>query len=116
MRDMWDSRPLRPRDDRKLAGVSAAIARRYEIDPTLVRVGFVVAAIVGPGIPLYLAGCAVLPDAGPPGSPVPPRSGPSSALSVTLLVLAALLAVPLVLSADRVIPPSSPSRCSSRCT
>ncbi|MEQ3540166.1 PspC domain-containing protein [Pseudonocardia tropica] len=104
MRDMWDSRPLRPRDDRKLAGVSAAIARRYEIDPTLVRVGFVVAAIVGPGIPLYLAGCAVLPDAGPPGSPVPPRTGPSSALSVTLLVLAALLAVPLVLSTDRVVP------------
>ncbi|MEJ8280294.1 PspC domain-containing protein [Pseudonocardia spirodelae] len=103
LRDMWDSRPLRPRDDRKLAGVAAAIARRYEIDPTLVRVGFVVATIVGPGLPLYLAGCAVLPDAGRPGGPPPQRSGPSSALSVTLLVLAALLAVPLVLEADRLI-------------
>ncbi|ANY07469.1 hypothetical protein AFB00_15520 [Pseudonocardia sp. HH130630-07] len=101
LRDMWDSRPVRPRDDRKLAGVGAAIARRYDVDPTLVRVGFVVAAVSGPGIPLYLAGCAVLPDAGAPGG-TPGRRGPgavsSSALSLVLLVIAGLLAIPLVFS------------------
>lgn len=102
LRDMWDSRPVRPRDDRKLAGVAAAIARRYDVDPTLVRIGFVVAAVTGPGVPLYLAGCAVLPDAGAPGSR-PQRTGPSSALAVVLLVIAGLLAFPLLTSVDRLI-------------
>lgn len=102
LRDMWVSRPVRPRDDRKLAGVAAAVARRYEIDPTLVRVGFVVSALVGPGLPLYLAGGAVLPDAGPPGGRAAP-SGPGSALSIVLLVLAGLLAIPLVLPGERLM-------------
>jgi phage shock protein PspC (stress-responsive transcriptional regulator) len=44
LRDMWVTRPARPRDGRQIAGVAAAIARRYDIDPVLVRVGFVVAA------------------------------------------------------------------------
>ncbi|MFP5019882.1 PspC domain-containing protein [Pseudonocardia phyllosphaerae] len=102
VRDMWDSRPVRPRDDRKLAGVASAIARRYELDPTLVRIGFVVAALVGPGLGLYVAGCAVLPDAGPPGAP-PRRSGPASALSVLLLILAGLLLVASLWSSYGVI-------------
>lgn len=103
LRDMWDSRPVRPRDDRKLAGVAAAVARRYDVDPTLIRVGFVVAAITGPGLPLYLAGCAVLPDAGPPGSPPAARAGSTSALSIALLTVAAVLAIPLVMPVDRLI-------------
>lgn len=102
LRDMWVSRPVRPRDDRKLAGVAAAVARRYEVDPTLVRIGFVVSGLVGPGLPLYLAGCAVLPDAGPPGGrPAPSR--PGSALSVLLLVLAGLLSLSLLFSVERVV-------------
>ena len=47
LRDMWETRPARPRDDRQIAGVAAAIARRYDIDPVLVRIGFVVAAFYG---------------------------------------------------------------------
>ncbi|MFP5069702.1 PspC domain-containing protein [Pseudonocardia nantongensis] len=102
LRDIWTSRPVRPRDDRKLAGVAAAVARRYEVDPTLIRIGFVVSALVGPGLPLYLASCAVLPDAGPPGAgPAPSR--PGSALSVVLLALAAVLTIPLVFQPDRLI-------------
>ncbi|MBC3193891.1 PspC domain-containing protein [Pseudonocardia sp. C8] len=103
LRDMWESRPVRPRDDRKLAGVAAGVARRYDLDPTLVRVGFVVAAVTGPGLPLYLAGCAVLPDAGPPGAPPPARTGSTSALSIVLLTLAALLAIPMALSVERLV-------------
>ncbi|MBN9737511.1 MULTISPECIES: PspC domain-containing protein [unclassified Pseudonocardia] len=102
LREMWESRPVRPRDDRKLAGVSSAIARRYDVDPTLVRIAFVVATVTGPGLPLYLAGCAVLPDAGPPGAP-PQRNAPASVLSITLLTIAGLLAIPLVTSAERLV-------------
>ena len=63
LRDMWETRPARPRHDRKVAGVAAAIARRYDIDPVLVRVGFAVAAVYGVGIALYVAGWLLLPAA-----------------------------------------------------
>jgi phage shock protein PspC (stress-responsive transcriptional regulator) len=63
LRDMWETRPARPRRDRKIAGVAAAIARRYDIDPVLVRVGFAVAAVYGIGIALYVAGWLLLPPA-----------------------------------------------------
>ena len=42
---MWHTRPARRQSDRKLAGVAAALARRYDVDPVLVRIGFVVAAL-----------------------------------------------------------------------
>jgi len=54
LREMWETRPARPREDRQVAGVAAAIARRYDIDPVLVRIGFVVAAFSGvDAIPWY---------------------------------------------------------------
>jgi phage shock protein PspC (stress-responsive transcriptional regulator)/predicted membrane protein len=62
LRDMWATRPRRYKSDRKIAGVAAAIARRYQISPTLVRIGFVAAAIYGgAGIVLYLFGWLLLP-------------------------------------------------------
>src|ERR1700754_1688091 len=74
LREMWDTRPARPRDDRQVAGVAAALARRYDIDPTLVRVGFVVAAFAGIGAALYIAGWFLLPEEpADPASPTRPR-------------------------------------------
>src|SRR6476469_8845167 len=72
LREMWETRPARPRDDRQIAGVAAAIARRYDIAPVLVRVGFVVAAFFGIGAALYIAGWLVLPDT--PADPAVPES------------------------------------------
>lgn len=94
LRDMWQTRPARPREDRKIAGVAAAIGQRYDVDPILVRIGFVVAAFYGPGIPLYLAGCAVLPDA---GSIQRPGRAQGAALGVTVLVATAAVVSALVL-------------------
>ncbi len=81
-REMWETRPARPRDDRQVAGVAAAIARRYDIDPVLVRVGFVVAAFFGIGAALYIAGWIVLPDA--PADPAVPESRKRGLLVVGL--------------------------------
>ncbi len=64
LREMWDTRPARPRDGRKIGGVAVAIARRYDIDPVLVRVAFAVTAFYGVGLLLYLVGVVVLPDVG----------------------------------------------------
>jgi phage shock protein PspC (stress-responsive transcriptional regulator) len=68
-RSAWDTRPARRQEDTKIAGVAGAIARRYDLDPTLVRVAFVVWAIVGGGLLLYLLGWLVL----PPDPADPPR-------------------------------------------
>jgi phage shock protein PspC (stress-responsive transcriptional regulator) len=81
-REMWETRPARPRDDRQIAGVAAAIARRYDIDPVLVRVGFVVAAFFGIGAALYIAGWIVLPDT--PADPAVPESRKRGLLVVGL--------------------------------
>jgi phage shock protein PspC (stress-responsive transcriptional regulator) len=60
-RAMWDTRPTRRHTGRKVAGVAEAIGRRYDIDPVLVRIAFVVTALYGAGLVLYLAAWAVLP-------------------------------------------------------
>ncbi|QYN35011.1 PspC domain-containing protein [Pseudonocardia sp. DSM 110487] len=89
LREMWETRPARPRDDRQVAGVAAGIARRYDIDPVLVRVGFVVAAFSGIGAALYIAGWILLPAA--PADPAAPRpTRPRTWLVVALAIGAAV--------------------------
>ncbi|HEX2131503.1 MAG TPA: PspC domain-containing protein [Actinophytocola sp.] len=62
-KDFWATRPRRPRRGRKIAGVAAGIANRYRIDPTLVRVALVVAAVYGgAGFVVYLLGWLFLPE------------------------------------------------------
>src|SRR3954447_14751189 len=88
-REMWETRPARPRDDRQIAGVAAAIARRYDIDPVLVRVGFVVAAFYGIGAALYIAGWVLLPDEpGDVHSTGPGRRRPKAWLLIPLAIAA----------------------------
>jgi phage shock protein PspC (stress-responsive transcriptional regulator) len=88
LREMWETRPSRPRDDRQVAGVAAAIARRYDIDPVLVRVGFVVAAFSGIGAALYIAGWILLPDT--PVDPAAPTARRRGYLAVGLIIAAAI--------------------------
>jgi len=46
-----------------LGGVAAGLADYFGIDPLLVRIGFVVMALVGGvAVPLYLAGWLLIPD------------------------------------------------------
>lgn len=91
----WATRPRRPRRGRKIAGVAAGIANRYRIDPTLVRVGLVVAAIYGgAGIVVYLLGWLFLPEQDDEVSPFESMigRGRSSTSSVfTLLLCAAFI-------------------------
>ncbi|MHA6801242.1 PspC domain-containing protein [Bounagaea algeriensis] len=62
VRDFWTSRPVRPATGGKLGGVAAAIGNRYAVDPVLLRVAFVVAALYGgSGVLLYLLGWMFLP-------------------------------------------------------
>lgn len=57
------SRLTKSATDRKLCGVAGGIAHQYRIDPTLVRLGFVLTAFcAGVGIVLYLVACVVMPQ------------------------------------------------------
>jgi phage shock protein PspC (stress-responsive transcriptional regulator) len=54
---------VRSRHDRMIGGVAAGMARYLGVDLSIIRIGFVVLAIVGGlGIPLYLACWLLIPD------------------------------------------------------
>ena len=58
---------FRPREDRVLAGVLAGIARRYDWNPTLVRLLYVIASVLSaafPGILVYLILWLLIPEEG----------------------------------------------------
>jgi phage shock protein PspC (stress-responsive transcriptional regulator) len=97
LKDFWSTRPRRPRRGRKLAGVAAAIANRYAIDPVLVRVVLVVAAFFGgAGLVLYLLGWLFFPDEYDEEAPLPAMIGPGRSKTgwfFTLLLCGTLFGV-----------------------
>ena len=96
VRDFWATRPVRPSTGSKAAGVSAAIARRYGVDPILVRVGFVVLFCYGgAGLVLYMLGWLLFPkEAAPLAGQTTPRREPTRTWVAVMLVL---LLVPAML-------------------
>jgi phage shock protein C len=62
------TRPLhRSTKNRMIAGVLGGLAEYFDIDPTLMRVGYVIVSIVSaafPGILVYLVLWMVIPEAG----------------------------------------------------
>ena len=54
---------IRPRRGRMIAGVCAAIGRRYGLSPNLVRLLFLLSCLLpGPQILIYLAGWILIPS------------------------------------------------------
>ena len=50
---------------RMLAGVAVGLADYFDVDPTLVRVGFVALTLMGGlAVPIYLAGWLLIPEEG----------------------------------------------------
>ena len=85
-------RLLRSRKDRMFFGVAGGLGEYLRIDPTLVRLGFAVAAFFGGfGVLGYLVMAVVVPA--DDGSGHPSRGRPPTA-AIVLLVLVALIALP----------------------
>ncbi len=65
---MTDSKRLyRSRIDKSVAGVCGGIANYFNIDPTLVRIIFVILTLMGgPGLLLYIVLWLVMPEAPEP--------------------------------------------------
>ncbi len=52
--------------DRKLFGVCSGVAEYFDVDPTIIRVGFAIAFLIfGTGLLLYVVLAIVLPDPPP---------------------------------------------------
>ncbi len=76
-RDMAHGRLVRSRSDRVIAGVAGGLAHHFDVDPTLVRVLWVLAVVVGGfGVLAYVILWVVLPS----GDTTDPR--PSAAIAV----------------------------------
>jgi phage shock protein PspC (stress-responsive transcriptional regulator) len=58
---MPDRRLVRSSTDKQIGGVSGGLAAYFEVDPVLIRVGFVVAAFAGFGLLAYIILWIVLP-------------------------------------------------------
>ncbi|WP_244976118.1 PspC domain-containing protein [Nocardia huaxiensis] len=90
--DLWATRPVRLPQHGPVAGVAAGFGRRYNVDPVVVRVAFVVSALFGgAGIVLYLLGWLLLPQSGDQTSAAESlfgkgQSSQSSSKTVVLLV------------------------------
>jgi phage shock protein PspC (stress-responsive transcriptional regulator) len=99
---IWLTRPSRRQSDRKIAGVAAAIARRYDIDPVLVRIAFAVAAFYGVGVLLYLAAWVTLPTdpRDPPTGLLTRRGGGVHPVVLIAAIVAGLAGAGSLLSGD----------------
>jgi phage shock protein C len=85
-------RLTRSETDKVIAGVCGGLAEYFDVDPVLIRIGFVVAAFVGPGIIAYVVMWIAVPRASqaiPAPPPVDPGAGvppppppPGSALRI----------------------------------
>jgi phage shock protein C len=61
--DGQEARLHRGARGRMVAGVASGLADYFDVDPTIVRVGFVALAFVGGlAVPLYLAAWLLIPD------------------------------------------------------
>lgn len=57
-----DKKLYRSRTDRKLCGVCAGLAKYLNIDPTVVRLIFAIAALVGCGLLIYIICALIIPE------------------------------------------------------
>ena len=51
--------------DRKIAGVAGGLARYFDLDPIIFRIGFIILTVLGgSGLLVYVAGWLILPEEG----------------------------------------------------
>ncbi|WP_415974091.1 PspC domain-containing protein [Rhodococcus sp. 077-4] len=95
LHQMWRTRPHRLPQRGHVAGVAAGIGYRYDVDPVLIRIAFVVSTLFGgTGIVLYLAAWLVLNRAGDTASSVESlvgRGNSSDSTTKTVVVAVALV-------------------------
>jgi phage shock protein PspC (stress-responsive transcriptional regulator) len=74
--------------NRKIAGVAGGVARRFDIEPWLARVGFIVLAIFGVGVALYIVAWLLLPTDVEPS--IAERKGWSRNTALAIAIIAGI--------------------------
>ncbi|MCP4305975.1 MAG: PspC domain-containing protein [bacterium] len=97
------ARLTRSRTNRKLGGVAGGLAEYLNIDPTLIRIVWLILLVMGPGFILYIVAWIAVPEADEDVQPQPIRSSPTSA-SGQLIMGGLLVAIGGALMADRYLP------------
>lgn len=92
---LGDYRALRrSHDDKKIGGVAGGVARHLDVDPTIVRVLFVVAIFFGgAGLLVYAVLWLVVPDDTTGRSALSVRDATRNVIVIAVLVVAAILAL-----------------------
>jgi phage shock protein C len=94
-------RLLRSRDDRMIGGVAGGLAHYLGVDPTVIRLVFVVLAVFGGGgILAYVIAWIVIPEVSDDGPAPVPYTGSNTPAFVGL----ALIAIGGLLLADQLFP------------
>jgi phage shock protein C len=95
----------RSRDDRVVAGVCGGLGRYLGVDSVLLRIAFVILAVLGgSGILLYLLAWIVLPEERPGDELGAAAPSQASAGAFRLIVGGGLIALGAALLADRILP------------
>lgn len=87
----------RSRSDRKIAGVAGGLARYFDLDPIIFRIGFIILTVLGgSGLLVYVAGWLILPEEGKDESIAAEvlrnrREKPWALIGLGLLALAGLI-------------------------
>jgi phage shock protein C len=93
----------RSSSDRVIAGVAGGLAEYLGVDPVLLRIAFVVLALTGSGVLLYVIAWIAIPEA-EPAPPTPSRAPAAPGPAGRLVVGGVLIAAGLLVLLDRVIP------------
>ena len=96
-------RLYRSRNDKMLGGVAGGVGRFFGVDPTLVRLAFVVLVFAGLGIIAYLVAWIVVPCGPASGDPQPPRVA-SPGVGGRMVIGAFLIAIGVMLLVDWALP------------
>jgi phage shock protein C len=95
----------RSRDDRILTGVCGGLARYFGIDPTVVRLAFVLLAVAGGGgILLYVAALILMPEEQPGERVGGPATDQKRGEALWFFVGAALVGLGFVLLIGQLVP------------
>ncbi|MGV8872997.1 MAG: PspC domain-containing protein [Rhodococcus sp. (in: high G+C Gram-positive bacteria)] len=99
LQQMWRTRPNRLPQRGHVAGVAAGIGYRYDVDPVLIRIAFVVSTLFGgTGIVLYLAAWLVLNRAGDTASGAESLVGRGNSSDSTTKMVVVAVALVIALS------------------
>jgi phage shock protein PspC (stress-responsive transcriptional regulator) len=79
---MQERRLTRSEKDKRLAGVCGGLGEYFGIDPILIRIGFVVAGLMGWGLLLYVVLWIVLPKGSPASGVIPPPGRSAAAVRI----------------------------------